>query len=60
MKSYFENHKFFICPICGYEFILGFWKRLLAPQMEMWKYRYVKCPRCGEKHWLQARREFRW
>lgn len=53
-KKYFENRRHFKCAECEYEFTLGFWGWLCVPHMDMWRYRYVKCPNCGVRHWLKA------
>ena len=55
-KKYFENRRHFKCVGCGHEFTLGFWRWLCAPHMDMWRDRYVKCPNCGIRHWLCAKK----
>ena len=53
-KKYYENRRHFVCVVCNQGFGLSFWKWLWAPHFDMWRYRYVKCPRCGVQHWLKA------
>ena len=53
-NKYFENRRHFECVKCGHAFTLGFWKWLCTPHMNMWRYRYVKCPKCRVRHWLKA------
>ena len=56
LNKYYENRRHFKCAECGHEFTLGFWKWLWAPHMDMRRTRYVKCPKCGVKHWLCAKK----
>lgn len=41
----------FHCTECKYVWKLNFWQWLWTI-----KYHYVKCPRCGVAHWLQAKK----
>lgn len=56
-KKYFENRRHFVCPECNIPFSLSFWKWLWTPKNDMTRYRYIKCPCCGERNWLQAIKE---
>lgn len=53
-RKYYENRRRFVCAECGQNFCLNFWRWLWAPHLDMWRYRYVKCPHCGTRHWLKA------
>ena len=53
-KKYYENRRRFVCVECDQNFTIGIWKWLWTPHMDMWRYRYVKCPYCGAHHWLKA------
>lgn len=52
-KKYYENRRHFVCE-CNQGFGLSFWKWLWAPHFDIWRYRYVKCPRCGVWRWRKA------
>ena len=54
-KNYYENTRHFQCTECKHFFTLTFWQWLLTTmKIDFIRYRYVKCPRCGARHWLQA------
>ena len=54
----FNNKRYVQCVNCKYIWRIKFWQWLcLAPQIDNWNYRYVKCPRCGARHWLRAEGE---
>ena len=56
-KNYYENTRTFHCPECKHIFTLTFWQWLLTTmKVDFVRYRYVKCPRCGVRHWLQAKK----
>lgn len=53
--KYFENTRTFKCAECKYIFTLSFFQWLFTTmKIDFVRYRYVKCPRCGVRHWLQA------
>lgn len=41
------------CPDCGHQFGISAWADLLSPHMLTTK--YVKCPECGRRGWMEAR-----
>jgi len=41
------------CPICSAEFAISAWADFLSPHMLTTK--YVKCPACGQREWMEAR-----
>lgn len=53
-KKYYENTNTFKCPECKYIWKLNALQWILTMKFNFIRYRYVKCPRCGAKHWLQA------
>ena len=53
-RKYYKNTTIFRCADCKYIWKLTWWQWLLTMKFDMVRYRYVKCPRCGAKHWLQA------
>jgi transcription elongation factor Elf1 len=57
-KKYFEKRNTFECPNCGHIFTINsFWKWLLRPHLfDIW--RFIKCPFCGEWHWMKRIREW--
>lgn len=55
-KRYFENTRYFQCSECKHCFTLSFWQWLIVMHFDITRHRYVKCPRCGVRHWLQAKR----
>ena len=55
LKKYYKNTTTFRCTQCKYIWTLTFWQWLCAlMHNDITRHRYVKCPRCGAKHWLQA------
>ncbi len=40
------------CPGCSHEFIISAWADFLSPHMLTTK--YVKCPACGRRAWMEA------
>jgi phage FluMu protein Com len=55
LTSYFKNTSTFRCTECKYIFTLNFWQWLVTMiKVDFVKHRYVKCPRCAARHWLQA------
>ena len=54
LKKYYENTATFQCAECKHIWKLNWWQWLWTMKFDMVRYRYVKCPRCGVKHWLQA------
>jgi DNA-directed RNA polymerase subunit RPC12/RpoP len=40
------------CPGCGREFMISAWADLPSPHMLTTK--YVKCPECGQRAWIEA------
>lgn len=57
LKNYFENTRHFKCPECGRYFTHSFWQWLgTAMHFDITRHRYVKCPYCKTRHWLQARK----
>lgn len=55
LKNYYYNTRTFHCKECMHIFNLTFWQWLLTTiKVDFVRYRYVKCPRCGARHWLQA------
>jgi phage FluMu protein Com len=56
-KRYHLNTRTFRCAKCKYVFALSFWQWLLTTmKVDFVEYRYVKCPRCGARHWLQTKK----
>ena len=56
-KNYFENTRHFTCAECNHEFTLTFWQWLITTmKVDFVRYRYVKCPNCGVRHWLKAKK----
>lgn len=58
MRRYYENTRHYQCVECGNEFTLSFWRWLFFASMkfDITRHRYVKCPKCGARHWLQAKK----
>lgn len=55
LKRYYLNTRTFRCAECKYIFALSFWQWLFTMMKgDFVRHRYVKCPRCGARHWLQA------
>ena len=56
-KRYYENTSYFQCVECGCEFTLTFWQWFFTLfHNDITRHRYVKCPQCGARHWLLARK----
>jgi DNA-directed RNA polymerase subunit RPC12/RpoP len=56
-NKYYENTRHFQCSECKYIFTLTFWQWLFTTmKIDFIRYRYVKCPRCGARHWLKAKK----
>jgi DNA-directed RNA polymerase subunit RPC12/RpoP len=54
-KNYYANTTYYTCVECGEEFVLTFWQWLFTTmKFDITRHRYVKCPKCGARHWLQA------
>jgi DNA-directed RNA polymerase subunit RPC12/RpoP len=54
-KKYYKNTTTFRCAQCKYIWTLTFWQWLCTLiHNDITRHRYVKCPRCGERHWLKA------
>lgn len=57
VKKYYENTTHYQCAECKHFFKLTFWQWLFtAMKFDITRHRYVKCPRCGVRHWLQAKK----
>ena len=57
LKKYFYNTSTFKCTECKYIFTLTFWQWLFTiMKVDFVRCRYIKCPRCGARHWLQAKK----
>ena len=54
MKKYYKNTTIFQCAECKHIWKLNWWQWLLTMKFDITRHRYVKCPRCGACHWLQA------
>lgn len=55
LKKYYKNTTTFHCSECKHIWTLNFWQWLGAfMHNDITRHRYVKCPRCSAKHWLQA------
>jgi len=56
-RKYFENTRHYTCRDCGkdftHNFLQWFWTIL---HNDISRHRYVKCPHCKHRHWLQAKR----
>lgn len=56
-KRYFENTRSYQCPDCGNDFKHSFWQWFTVLfKNDISRHRYVKCPHCGARHWLQAKK----
>ena len=56
-KKYYENTSTFQCSECRHIWKLHWWQWLFTTmKVDFVRYRYVKCPRCGTRHWLQAKK----
>lgn len=57
LRKYYENTTTFQCVECKHIWTLNFWQWLgTFIHNDFTRYRYVKCPRCGARHWLKAKR----
>ncbi len=56
LKRYYKNTTQFHCAECDHEFTIGFWKWLYTMKFDISRHRYVKCPQCGVRHWLKAKK----
>lgn len=54
LKKYYANTSTFQCVKCKHIWKLNIWQWLWTMNFNFVRHRYVKCPRCGVKHWLQA------
>lgn len=55
-RKYYENTRYYECAECNREFTLTFWQWFLATmKVDFARYRFVKCPHCGARHWLKAK-----
>lgn len=55
LKKYYKNTTTFHCAECKHIWTLNFWQWLgTFMHNDITRHRYVKCPRCGARHWLQA------
>ena len=54
LRKYFYNTTTFHCVECKHIWKLSWWQWLYTMKFDMVRYRYVKCPRCGARHWLKA------
>ena len=56
-KNYYENTRTFKCAECKHIWTHNFWQWLFTlVHNDITRHRYVKCPRCGARHWLQAKK----
>jgi DNA-directed RNA polymerase subunit RPC12/RpoP len=57
LKKYYNNTSVFFCPECNKPFMLSFWQWLgTLVHNDITRHRLVKCPYCGARHWLKARK----
>jgi DNA-directed RNA polymerase subunit RPC12/RpoP len=57
LEKYYKNTTTFHCAECKHIWKLNFWQWIgTLFHNDITRHRYVKCPRCGAKHWLQAER----
>lgn len=54
-RKYYKNTTIFQCVKCKHIWKLNFWQWLYTMKFDITHHRYVKCPRCGVKHWLKAK-----
>ncbi len=58
-KKYYENTSVFQCPECKYIWQQNIWQWIFTLfHNDITRHRYVKCPHCGVRRWLQARRRY--
>ena len=56
-KKYYQNTSTFHCVECKHIWKLTWWQWLIITmKFDITRHRYVKCPRCGVRHWLKAER----
>ena len=54
-KKYYYNTSTFRCTECKYIWTMTPWQWLCTlVHNDITRHRYVKCPRCNARHWLQA------
>ena len=54
-KKYYDNTTMYKCAECKHVWTINFWQWLITTmKFDITYHRYVKCPRCGAKHWLKA------
>jgi DNA-directed RNA polymerase subunit RPC12/RpoP len=54
-KKYYKNITTYQCTECKHIWTQSFWQWLFTlVHNDITRHRYVKCPRCGTHHWLQA------
>jgi DNA-directed RNA polymerase subunit RPC12/RpoP len=55
LKKYYYNTRTYRCAECKYVWTQNFLQWFFTiVHFDITRHRYVKCPRCGAKHWLQA------
>ena len=55
LKKYYLNTTTYMCADCKHIWTQNFWQWLLTiMHFDITRHRYVKCPRCGVRHWLKA------
>jgi DNA-directed RNA polymerase subunit RPC12/RpoP len=54
LKKYYKNTTTFRCSECKHVWKLTWWQWLCTIKFDITRHRYVKCPRCGVRHWIQA------
>lgn len=55
LKLYYKNTSLFVCPECDREFKLNFIRWFFTTRFDMIRYRCLKCPYCGARHWMKAK-----
>ena len=55
LKRYYENTSTYKCVECKHIWKLTVWQWLFRiMKIDFTRHSYVKCPRCGVRHWLKA------
>ena len=54
LQKYFYNTTTFKCTECKYIWRISWWQWLWTMKFDITRHRYVKCPRCSVRHWVQA------
>lgn len=55
LRKYYANTTTFQCVECKHIWELNFFQWLITTtKFDITRHRYVKCPRCGARHWLKA------